>query len=352
MTSNTMPQKNPSCHFEKTRDPVIRVEGLYKRYNLDYGLLNLVRGTVRAVGRLFKPTGDGCVLKDMTFSVPEGAVVGFLGSNGSGKTTTMKTILRLLFQERGRIEVFGRPAGKSLDILSASATGAMLDRPPVYDYLTAHENLEATAFLCGCRRPGLTGELLSKVGLSSSADKKVAAFSTGMRQRLGIAAALVRSPGLLFLDEPTNGLDPRGQSEVREIIRSIAREGGTTVFLSSHLLHEVEQICDFVIIIHEGRAVISGKVSELLGRDTETFEVTLSGGAELPRNFDGEGRCRSVKPAGPGSYTIVTSRGDGAALLRILVQSGLPVEAFVPVKASLEELYLKTVPPSSPEKER
>lgn len=342
--------KNDNSSQMKEKAAIIRVDGLYKRYSLDYGLLNFFRGIFKAVGRLFSSPGQGCVLQDMTFSVPEGSVVGFLGSNGSGKTTTMKTILRLLYEERGDIEVFGRPAGRSLDLKAAAATGAMLDRPPVYDYLTGRENLEVAAFLCGCRRPGLTDELLTRVGLLASADKKAAAFSTGMRQRLGIAVALVRSPGLLFFDEPTNGLDPRGQSEVREIVKSIARKGGTTVFLSSHLLYEVEQICDYVIIIHEGRVVVSGRVGELLCRDTDTFEVTLAGGADLPGGFAASGFCRAVRSLGKGAYSMITGRGEGPALLKNLIQAEAPVEAFVPVKASLEELYLKTVPPSSTEK--
>ena len=226
-------------------DPVIRTIDLTKQYK-----------TLTAVDSL-------------SFEVRRGEVFGFLGPNGAGKTTTIGMLLGLVRPSAGDAEVLGVSIRHNLHT-ALQRVGAIIENPAFYPYLTGSDNLRIFARISGrisgngaeARIP----ELLEMVGLASRGESKVGAYSLGMRQRLGLACALLGDPELLILDEPTNGLDPAGMLEMRRLIRQLAEEEGKTVFLSSHLLHEVEQVCDRVLILDKGRLIAQGGVKELLSR--------------------------------------------------------------------------------------
>ncbi|NPA26931.1 MAG: ABC transporter ATP-binding protein [Chloroflexi bacterium] len=234
-----------------TATPVLHLEKLTKDY-----------GSVRAV--------DG-----LDLDVYPGECFGFLGPNGAGKTTTIGMILGLLWPTRGRVEVFGQEV-TPMRTAALRQVGALVGAPGFYPYLSGRANLRLLARLYPQVGAARIDEVLALVGLdASAARRKVKTYSTGMKQRLGLAAALLHEPKLLILDEPTNGLDPIGMAEMRRLLRELAAQG-VTIFLSSHLLHEVEQICDRVAILHRGRIVAQGPVAELLAQRRDLEEVFMA----------------------------------------------------------------------------
>ncbi len=222
---------------------------------------------------LTKRFGDVLAVDHVNLRVEEGELFGFLGPNGAGKTTTISMILGLLHPTAGRVEVLG-------EVVSPTRTGALrhvgalVGTPGFLPYLSGRENLRLLARLYPDVDDRRVDEVLDLVGLRDAATRKVKGYSTGMRQRLGLAAALLHRPRLLVLDEPTSGLDPIGMKEMRELLRTLA-DGGTTIFLSSHLLHEVEQICDRVAILNRGRILAEGEVRELLEGKRDLEEVFM-----------------------------------------------------------------------------
>jgi ABC-2 type transport system ATP-binding protein len=205
----------------------------------------------------------------LSFEVRRGEVFGFLGPNGAGKTTTIGMLLGLVRPSAGDAEVLGVSIRHNLHT-ALRRVGAIIENPAFYPYLTGSDNLRIFARISGHingnNAEGRIPELLELVGLSGRGTSKVGAYSLGMRQRLGLACALLGDPELLILDEPTNGLDPAGMLEMRHLIRQLAEDEGKTVFLSSHLLHEVEQVCDRVLILDKGRLIAQGDVKELLSQ--------------------------------------------------------------------------------------
>jgi ABC-2 type transport system ATP-binding protein len=205
----------------------------------------------------------------LSFEVRRGEVFGFLGPNGAGKTTTIGMLLGLVRPSAGDAEVLGVSIRHNLHA-ALRRVGAIIENPAFYPYLTGSDNLRIFARISGHingnNAEGRIPELLELVGLSGRGTSKVGAYSLGMRQRLGLACALLGDPELLILDEPTNGLDPAGMLEMRRLIRQLAEDDGKTVFLSSHLLHEVEQVCDRVLILDKGRLIAQGDVKELLSQ--------------------------------------------------------------------------------------
>lgn len=201
---------------------------------------------------------------DLNLEIWQGEVFGFLGPNASGKTTTIGMLLGLVRPTSGSIELFGQDIQNNLPSLLRRVS-AVLENPPFYPYLSGRNNLEVFARTIGGVNNSRIDEVLETVGLKKRAKSKTRTYSLGMKQRLAIALALLNDPDLIILDEPTNGLDPSGIIEIRELIRSLG-EQGKTIFLSSHLLHEVEQVCDHVAILSKGRVIAQGPVSELLHR--------------------------------------------------------------------------------------
>ncbi len=211
---------------------------------------------------LTKCFGPVVAVDHVDLKVEEGELFGFLGPNGAGKTTTISMILGLLHPTEGRVNVLGQEVTPT-NTGALRQVGAMVNTPGFLPYLSGRENLRLLARLYADVDDRRVEEVLEQVGLREAAHRKVGGYSTGMKQRLGLAAALMHRPRLLVLDEPTNGLDPIGMKEVRELLRALA-DAGITIFLSSHLLHEVEQICDRVALIHKGRIVAEGEVRSLL----------------------------------------------------------------------------------------
>jgi ABC-2 type transport system ATP-binding protein len=211
---------------------------------------------------LQKSYGKQVALAGLELSVPTGVVYGFLGPNGAGKTTTMRLLTGLIHPDAGTIELLGRPFGRG-DRRRLFEVGALIESPSFYPYLSAHENLRALAATGAPTPRHRIGELLDLVGLSDRARDKVQNYSLGMKQRLGIAAALLSDPQLLLLDEPANGLDPAGIAAMRATLRHLASTG-KTVFISSHILGEVQQLADVVGIVAAGKLVREGPMAELL----------------------------------------------------------------------------------------
>lgn len=200
-------------------------------------------------------------VQDLNIQVEKGAIYGFLGPNGAGKTTTIRLLLGLLPSAAGVIRLFGTPlSGNRIDILSK--TGSLIEQPSLYEHLSGRENLEITRIIRKSTRKRVT-ELLEWVKLSNAADKKVKAYSLGMKQRLGLALALLSDPELLILDEPVNGLDPAGIIETRELLLDINSALGVTIFLSSHLLTEIEKLVTHIGVINKGRLIFQGTIDQL-----------------------------------------------------------------------------------------
>jgi ABC-type multidrug transport system ATPase subunit len=216
------------------------------------------------VNNLSKQFKDLKAVDDLSFTVEEGDVYGFLGQNGAGKSTTIRMLLTLIKPTGGEINIFGKNIFTHRhEILSS--VGAVIEKPDLYKYLTAYDNLAIFAKLSGIKPDKkLLLQQLKMVGLEERAFSIVKTFSQGMKQRLGIAVALVHNPKLIILDEPTNGLDPQGIADMRNLILKLSREMGKTILVSSHLLSEIELIANKMIIIHKGKKIVEGAVAELL----------------------------------------------------------------------------------------
>lgn len=228
---------------------------------------------------LCKRTGTKYRVKNLNMKVPKGVIYGFLGPNGAGKTTTMKLLLGLIHQNKGDVYLLGQKMTLKNRTQLALLTGSLIESPGFYGHLTAQENLEIIAKYKGLQEDDII-EALKIVKLYDRKDEKVKKYSLGMKQRLGIAMALMGKPSLIILDEPTNGLDPAGIQEIRELIRSLPEKLGTTVLISSHLLSEIEQMADYVGIINKGELIYQGHISKL-ERGYESLEevfLALTGG--------------------------------------------------------------------------
>ncbi len=315
-------------------DAVIETRGLSKRY----------RGGQLAV--------DG-----LDLTVPRGSVFGFLGPNGSGKTTTIRMLLGLIDATDGSAHMLGEPmpqAGKHV----LPRVGALIEGPALYGFLSGRDNLnryDAADPVADPRtRRARVDAALERVGLSAAAGKKAKAYSLGMKQRLGIAAALLQPRELLVLDEPTNGLDPQGMREIRSLVRALA-EDGTTVFLSSHLLDEIEQVCSHTAVMNHGRLVTQGTVAEIsalghAGRSRLT--VTTPDGSDAVRVLKEHGVTDLTAEESPDGEVVTgelpvhgppeaESPGpDLAGLNAALVRSGVRVRAFGVTKVSLEDVFV------------
>ena len=234
------------------------------------------------VNNLSKNFNDITAVSGLSFSVNEADIYGFLGQNGAGKSTTIRMLLTLIKPSSGEIKIFGKELHSNRHAI-LQQTGAIIERPDMYKYLSAYDNLSIFAKMSGIKvSRKLIMDRLQMVGLADRSSSKVKTYSQGMKQRLGIAIALVHDPKLIILDEPTNGLDPQGIADMRNLILSLSREMGKTVVVSSHLLSEIELIANRMIIINKGKKIAEGSVAELLDPsntlvqlettdDTETF---------------------------------------------------------------------------------
>ena len=275
-------------------------------------------------------------VKHVTLDIPVGQVYGFLGPNGAGKTTTIRMMLDLIRPTEGDVTIFGQHVRREHGVLRR--VGAIVEGATFYNFLSGRRNLEVLARTANDLNPQRIDALLEQVGLAHRANQRVKGYSTGMKQRLGLAAALLGDPDLLILDEPTNGLDPEGMHEIRQFIRSLADDHGKTIFLSSHLLGEVEQVCDRVAIINLGEIVREGMVSDLLeGKSRLRVEAS-----PLDRAAAVLGERWAVSSNGQW-LTIDATREDAPHLVRRLVEQGVDVYQVASQRQSLEEYFLSVV---------
>ncbi len=289
---------------------------------------------VISTAALTKRYGDTIVAVDaLDLRVRRGEVYGFLGPNGAGKTTTLRMLVGLVRPTSGAATVLGAPPGARAGL---SRIGAMIEQPAFYPYLSGRDNLRVLARHAGVEETRVRS-VLAQVGLSARATDRSATYSMGMKQRLGVAAALLKDPELLILDEPTNGLDPAGMAEMRDFIRSLA-DGGRTVLLSSHLMGEIEQVSDRVGVIRDGSLVAEGTVAQLRGR--AGLRVRAEPQAEAARLIGALPEVETVA-ANDGLLEVVVDTAQAAAINRMLVQSGVAVSAIYAQTASLEDVFLE-----------
>lgn len=278
-------------------------------------------GLTKAFGKA-APAVDG-----VSLNVPRGAIYGFLGANGAGKTTTLKLVLGLLRADAGRIRLFGQDGARE-----RGRIGSLIEAPSSYDHLTGRENLDITRILLGLAKREID-RVLAIVDLAHAADQRVGGYSLGMRQRLGIARALLGEPRLLILDEPTNGLDPDGIRDMRVLLRRLPETGDVTLIVSSHLLSEVEQVATHVGLLHQGRLLLESSLEALLG-GVPSVEV------------DTDDRVRAAMiliDAGfavtEASDKLLVAAADPAEIAAMLMREGQRLSHLTRHRPSLEGVY-------------
>ncbi|MHB1849100.1 MAG: ABC transporter ATP-binding protein [Acidimicrobiales bacterium] len=299
---------------------------------------------IRTRGLTKRFRGGQVAVDRVDLEVPRGSVFGFLGPNGSGKTTTIRMLLGLVTPTVGEVEILGGLIPGALGAVLPQV-GALVEGPAFQNYLSGPANLarmdaaDRTSDPSTARRR--IADALDRVSLTSAGSKRYRAYSLGMRQRLGLAAALLRPRELLVLDEPTNGLDPQGTREVRALVRALAADG-LTVFLSTHLLAEVEQVCTHVGVMRTGRLVTAGRLDVLLAATAPRVELDTTDPEAAVRVLDGLGLSSPRVRAGAGAATVSAAL-DGIAVAELapaLVAAGVGIHRLVVVRPDLEELYV------------
>ncbi len=294
--------------------------------------------TILEINHLSKKYKDITAVDDLSFSVNSGDVYGFLGQNGAGKSTTIRMMLTLIEPTSGEIKIFGKLLHENRhEILSK--IGAVIERPDLYKYLTAYENLKLFAKMSNVHvTHKLLMDQLDMVGLADRSESKVKTYSQGMKQRLGIGIALVHNPDLIILDEPTNGLDPLGIADIRNLILKLSTEMGKTVVVSSHLLSEIELIANRMIVIHKGKKIVEGFVKDLLDpsktlveietTDNEFAKSVLKNSAFAPMIVDNNDKLH-----------LTMNKTEISTLIKIMVESNVQIIAVTP-RHSLEDYFL------------
>lgn len=289
----------------------------------------------------FSFSKDRPVVAGLDMQIPKGAIYGFLGPNGAGKTTTIRLLLNLLPASSGAIKVFGKSLRNQRSLL-LSRIGALIETPSLYEHLTGFDNLKVTANLRGVRKQRV-GEVLEMVGLDVEAGKYVRNYSLGMKQRLGLALALLSSPDLLILDEPTNGLDPSGIIEIRELLRELNLKQGVTIMVSSHLLSEVERLVSHVGIIGQGKMLFQGPLKELqqISRNKAVIEIKTDDNTRALEILLED--HQSVVKAAQFLEVQYVDKDYLAHLITLLTAAGLRVNRAQLVESSLEETFLSII---------
>lgn len=293
-----------------------------------------------SVQHLSKQFGSFAAVNDLSFTVEAGDVYGFLGQNGAGKSTTIRMLMTLIAPTAGSINIFDMPlATHRKEILQQ--IGAVIEKPDVYKYLSAYDNLRLFARLSGVQvgRKQLMDQL-EMVGLAERAADKVRTFSQGMKQRLGIAIALVHNPQLIVLDEPTNGLDPQGIADIRNLILHLSREWKKTIIVSSHLLSEIEQIATRVLIIDKGRKIVEGSAAALFDPAQTLVELTTTDPVFAWTSLLQSQWAGVLKEQRGAQILLQLHRNDIPELHKALVQMQISVLSMQP-KHSLEDYFLQ-----------
>ncbi|RYZ23553.1 MAG: ABC transporter ATP-binding protein [Chitinophagaceae bacterium] len=291
---------------------------------------------IETKGLTYRFGNAAATLQDINLQVPKGSIYGFLGPNGAGKTTTLRLLLGLLQSQQGTIRLFGLdPATNRLEVLRR--LGSLIEQPSLYSHLTARENLEVYRRIYGAPKERVEA-VLQLVDLAGTGKKKAKQFSLGMKQRLSIAVALLHNPELLILDEPTNGLDPNGIIETRELIRRLNREGGVTVIVSSHILAEVEKMASHVGIIHKGKLLFQGTLGELhaMQSGSSHLEVDTSDNDKALQLLGSAGAQRRN-----GMLQLpLGGKAETARYARVLVENNVDVYLLQPRQNDLEQLFI------------
>ncbi len=289
---------------------------------------------------LTKKFKDVKAVDELSLNVYKGDIFGFLGPNGAGKSTTIRMLLTLIRPNAGNIKLFGKNLNKERALILRDV-GAIVEKPDFYNYLSAYKNLEILGRISGKEvSSNRIIEILETVGLKERRTSKVKTYSHGMKQRLGIAQALLHDPDLIILDEPTTGLDPQGMKEIRDLIIHLRDEKNKTIFLSSHLLSEVEQIANRMIIINKGKTVVEGYVQDLLNSAElkVTFEVD---NLDAAKQLISQSRWKNKIESSTNNKLIFNiSSEEIATLNKYFVDNDISVSAVIPTK-SLEEYFLK-----------
>lgn len=288
---------------------------------------------------LFKQFKEITAIHDLSFSVPEGKIYGFLGQNGAGKSTTIRMLLTLVRPSAGEIEIFGLNLKKHRKKI-LKRIGAIIETPDTYTYLSASDNLRIFAKMGGIQLTGKqVSERLDKVGLASRAGSKVKTYSQGMKQRLGIAIALINDPELIILDEPMNGLDPQGIADVRNLILHLSKEMKKTLLISSHLLGEMELIADSMLIIDRGQKIVEGKMAELFDPAETMVELQTNRTAEAYEKLERSNLKEYLTGRRADSILFRVHRNKVPFLIRELVQMDIDIVSLFS-KHSLENYFL------------
>jgi ABC-type multidrug transport system ATPase subunit len=293
-------------------------------------------------------TGNRPVLNDIRLQVPEGSIYGFLGANGAGKTTTLRLVLGLLTPKQGKIFLFGEPFERNR-VAILRRVGSLIETPSLYGHLSAFENLDLWRRIYRSPKERMQ-EVLDLVGLPGTGNKKTGRFSLGMKQRLGIAIALLNDPSLLILDEPTNGLDPNGIIEIRELLKRLNQERGITILLSSHLLSEIEKLVTQVGIINKGSLLFQGTLEELIHQQRSGSVVVwetsdaLRALKVMKDCLSGEGAMAGVVRIENGKVVMPLVAKEAIAILnRQLMGEGIDVYEISPVKNDLETIFIDLI---------
>jgi ABC-type multidrug transport system ATPase subunit len=293
-------------------------------------------------------TGNRPVLNDIRLQVPEGSIYGFLGANGAGKTTTLRLVLGLLTPKQGKIFLFGEPFERNR-VAILRRVGSLIETPSLYGHLSAFENLDLWRRIYRSPKERMQ-EVLDLVGLPGTGNKKTGRFSLGMKQRLGIAIALLNDPSLLILDEPTNGLDPNGIIEIRELLKRLNQERGITILLSSHLLSEIEKLVTHVGIINKGSLLFQGTLEELIHQQRSGSVVVwetsdaLRALKVMKDCLSGEGAMAGVVRIENGKVVMPLVAKEAIAILnRQLMGEGIDVYEISPVKNDLETIFIDLI---------
>lgn len=291
---------------------------------------------------LSKSFGNKKILDSLSFNVPNNAIAGFLGPNGAGKTTTLRMLLGLLPAPTGNIELLGHKIPEERTS-ALERIGAVVENPSFIDTMTAFENLYWFGSLYLPADKKRIHEVIEMVGLKEAANQRFGTFSTGMKQRLGVAFSLLHKPELLILDEPTSGMDPSGRYQMREILLNIHEKEKTSIFLSSHLLDEVQKLCNYVVIINKGRMITEGFVSDILASSEERYEIRVADDLIDSAKNILEGAKNIVKSVNlaPRGFIVDIENDTSHLINEILVKAGIKVQALIPLESSLEETFIK-----------
>ena len=291
------------------------------------------------ISGLTKRFKDVLAVNELDFTVHRGDVFGFLGPNGAGKSTTIRMLVSLISPTSGTIKIFDKTLKENRREILANV-GAIVEKPDFYQYLPAIKNLEILAKISGKEvTQKRIIELLELVGLKDRAKSKVKTYSHGMKQRLGIAQALLHNPELIVLDEPTTGLDPQGMKEIRDLIIRLSKEENKTIFLSSHILSEIEIVANRMIIINKGSKIVEGEVSKLLNSSTLKVTLEVENAEAAIKILEGTRWNKNIESITENKFILSIEQEAIPVLNKYLVENGVMVNALIPVR-SLEDYFL------------